>query len=226
MLNGKWFHMVAGGICMLLCASVHAQQMYRCGKAFQDTPCDGNQQINSAPAAAGNSNTGRSPSGALNVACTRRGEDAQKIVWAKEAGRTEEQQLAAASNSEQRRLIVEVYRRRGTSGDIRNATEGECVAEQEKAAQAAALLRAMQGGSPVAAPAPAAPSGPSEADKAAEKRDALAVAERNKMSRCKSTMTELANVREQQRAGTSREGMDRLNQRQAETERTRRELGC
>src|SRR3954466_16070192 len=104
MHNGKWFQLVAGGICFLVCATAGAQQMYRCGKAFQDTPCDGNQQINSAPAAAAG-NAGRSSQGALNVGCTRRGEEAQKIVWAKEAGRTEEQQLAASSNPDQRQLI-------------------------------------------------------------------------------------------------------------------------
>ena len=41
-----------------------------------------------------------------------------------------------------------MYRRRGSSVDIRNGIEAECVAEKERAAQAAALLESAlkQGG--------------------------------------------------------------------------------
>ncbi len=199
-----------GFICVLLCASVHAQQTYRCGKVFQDQPCDGNTQINSpAPSARGGAQNAATQTS--DPACARRGEEAQKVVWAKEAGRTEEMQLAATTSSEQKRLISDVYRRRGTSTEMRAAIEGDCNAERDRAAQAAALIQAgrlLQQDTRTAAPA--APSGPTAEQQAASKRESVAAAEAAKQSRCKSLNARL----EQERTGT------------ADSERARRQAGC
>ena len=230
MNRATWTVVTAGLICVMWSAGAQAQQTYRCGKVFQDRPCDGNQQINSPPS----SSSSTSSSGAQNAArqsgsadCARRGEEAQKIVWAKEAGRTEEMQLAATPAFEQKKLIADVYRRKGTSGEMRAAIEAECNAERERAAQAAALISAgralQQENRPVA---PAAAAAPSEAEQAAAKRGAVASTEAAKQSRCKYLSARLTSIRSEQRAGTSAGSMDRLNQEYADTERSRRDTGC
>ena len=223
MNRATWIGVTAGAICVMLSAGAQAQQTYRCGKVFQDRPCDGNQPINS-PSTGGAPNAARH---AGSADCARRGEEAQKIVWAKEAGRTEEMQLAATPGFEQKKLIADVYRRKGTSGEMRSAIEADCNAERERAAQAAALISAgralQQENRPVA---PAATSGPSEAEQAAAKREAVASAEAQKQSRCKSLNARLTSIRSEQRAGTSAGSMDRLNQEYADTERSRRDTGC
>jgi len=227
MNRANWVKITLAGICLLLCAHVQAQQTYRCGKVFQDRPCDGNLQINSPPPASGAAQTSPAARPGGYPECARRGEEAQKIVWAKEAGRTEEMQLAATTSTEQKRLISDVYRRRGTSGEMRTAIETDCNADRDRAAQAAALINAgqllQQQGQPAA---PAASSGPSDAERAAAKRDSVAAAEANKQNRCRSLNARLTSIREQQRGGTSAESMDRLNREYADTERSRRDIGC
>src|SRR4030067_762715 len=116
----------------------HAQKMYRCGNVYQDRPCAGEQQkiIGSTGAASA------SAAPAVEGHCAQRGANAQKIMWAKETGRTEEMQLSAASSGEERKLIAEVYRKRGPSVEVRAAIEADCTAERQRAAQAAALIEA------------------------------------------------------------------------------------
>ena len=129
---------------LLLSMPIFAQQMYRCGSTYQDRPCDG-AQPGKKLGGSGNSSAAEassSPKPAVDLNCTRRGSDAEKIKWTREAGRTEEMQLAAARDSGQRALISEVYGRSGTSGEVRAAVEAECMAEKDRAAQAAVLMEA------------------------------------------------------------------------------------
>lgn len=225
MNRAKSIQITIGVICLLLCTYVQAQQMYRCGKVFQDRPCDGSQQINTPPAATGTAqNSVRAPT---DLECARRGEEAQRIVWAKEAGRTEEMQLASA-NPGQRQLISNVYRRRGTSGELRAAIEADCVAEKERAAQAAALISAgskmlEQGKS---AP-PSSPNGPSYGDQSAGARSKPMVAsDAQKKSNCSKLSARLVEIRNTQRGGLSAAAMDNLNREYAETDKARRDAGC
>jgi hypothetical protein len=229
MTRAQWITVTMAGIGVLLCTHVQAQQMYRCGKVFQDRPCDGNQQINTPAASSSTAQNAARP--ATNQECVRRGEEAQKIVWAKEAGRTEEMQLAAASPA-QKQLISDVYRRRGTSTEMRAAIEADCNAEKERAAQAAALISA---GNKMLEPnrsaAPSSAGGSGDAGQSATAvptptRESLAAAEAKKQDRCKSLNSQLTRIREQQRRGTSAANMDRLNSEYAETDRTRRDEGC
>jgi hypothetical protein len=120
-----------------------AQKMYRCGSNYQDRPCSGQDSRVISRSGAGQDAPAAAP---VDAACARRAADAQKVAWVRETGKTEAEQVAAQPG--QRELIAQVYRRRGSSVDIRNGIEAECVAEKERAAQAAALLESAlkQGG--------------------------------------------------------------------------------
>jgi hypothetical protein len=116
-------------------ASVPAgsQTLYRCGSNYQDRPCEGKDQKEIKI-----TNTSNADAGAKNGVdnqCTARGAAAQKIVWSREGGATMDKMLADAKSPEQKKLVTDVYEKRGTSSEIRAAIEAECVAEKEKAAK-------------------------------------------------------------------------------------------
>lgn len=217
----RWAGLAAMFLLAGVAASAHAQKMYRCGSTYQDRPCAGEQQ-GKVIGSTGTSRPAAAP--AADPYCVQRGEQAQKIMWAKEAGRTEEMQLSASSHPEERKLIGEVYRKRGSSVEVRAAIEADCVAERQRAAQAAAMVEAaakLQGqNAPVPAPAPAqAPA--ADPDAATRQQEAAA-----KKARCDRFAARLDNIRNSQRAGGSGAMMDRLRQQQRETERERDAAGC
>ena len=222
---------------LLFVTQADAQKLYRCGNTSQDRPCDAGRQgrvVGSAGA--------QSPAASArnqDPACTQRGADALKIIWSREGGATKERQLAetdrkglsAAKREEEIQLIESVYRKRGSAPDIRAAVEAECVAEKERAAQAAALAAAaarLQGGTP-AAPT-AVPGGPSEAElRAAETRrreEAAASEEESRKSRCADLVRQNENIRRQERAGGSGATMDRLYEQRRDVEARMSREGC
>lgn len=211
-----------------MAASAHAQKMYRCGNTYQDRPCMGEQPGK----VIGSTGTPR-PAAAAPAAdpyCAQRGEKAQKIMWAKEAGRTEEMQLSAATQPEERKLVGEVYRKRGSSVEVRAAIEADCMDERKRAAQAAALMEAaakLQGQSAPAAAA--APPVAREADPAASEqrqREAAARKEADKKTRCDRIASRIESIRNSQRAGGSATTMDSLRQQQQKTEKEWNDAGC
>jgi hypothetical protein len=157
---------------------------------------------------------------------------AQKIKWQREAGRTQQDQVAAAGGDAQG-LIADVYRRQGTSAQVRSAIEQDCVAEQARNAQAVALLAAAgktpgangsaaaagdghaNGGAaaaPDGAPAAREPAGPTAADL--------------KKATCQPLDEQLADVRSRQRAGGTVQAMEALRQQDATLTGKRRAAGC
>jgi hypothetical protein len=61
-------------------------------------------------------------------------------MWAREAGQTSEAQLQAATSMETKGLITNVYRKKGSSVEVRAAIKADCIADKENAAKAAILL--------------------------------------------------------------------------------------
>ncbi|HCN88808.1 MAG TPA: hypothetical protein DIT28_06470 [Oxalobacteraceae bacterium] len=192
--------------------------MYRCGKTYQDRPCDNGQQgkvigNSEAPHATGKS--------VVDASCARRGNDAQKIVWSRGAGALQDQLQAAAGSGEQRKLIADVYAIRGTSSAVRAAIETDCVQEKEKSALAATML----GG---AGNAPSAPSTdmPRKADdsgaEAARRADNAARANRTAAARkralCGDLKVQSDRNRSSQRGGGDVAQMERLNQQRRATD--------
>ena len=68
----------------------------------------------------------------IDADCKQRGDATKKISWAREVGRTLDQQLESANDGHTQALMRDVYNHRGSSLDIRNAIEQECMQQKEQ----------------------------------------------------------------------------------------------
>lgn len=210
-------------------------QLFRCGNAYQDHPCEGNQI---AQPVKGVGQTKRSASSSANPErthpeCAQRGEDALKIVWAREAGVTEETASASETNPKRQQLITGVYRVRGSSPEVRARIEAECKTEMEERARVLALQGAMvkAGVAPAVQTAPGAPGAMPSADRnASEEKDAESTHQRReantKKEKCDRLSSSLQANRNQQRQGGGAAEMDKLNRQRWDLERDFRQVGC
>src|SRR6266850_2003816 len=123
---------------MLLCGSALSQTLYKCGRTYQDRPCDDGKGTSMGAATSSPGVT----SGATDAECVQRGQDSLKIVWAREGGATEERMLAEAATPAQRRLVQEVYRKRGSASQIQSAIATDCIAQKQQIERDAALAAA------------------------------------------------------------------------------------
>lgn len=204
-----------------------AAQMYRCGNSYQDRPCEAGQAGKLVGISATSSPMRKTAS---DSECAQRGANVQKIMWARESGATAENQLAEAKRSDERKLIRDVYQKRGTTPEVRSAIEADCVAEKERLIQAAALAAAAAklSGQPTLPAEPPVPHLPNKSDTSAA--EALARGEvlrrETKQKHCESLASQLEDIRRLQRAGATSEGMERLNQKRRDVEKTKGETGC
>jgi hypothetical protein len=119
-----------------------ADDLYRCGNTYQDKPCKnaasskpvGRSSVNKNSAhidykVTTNNNTVPT---VVNVDCKRRGVSAKKIMRMREAGKTVDDQLNAEPDSVSQALIKDVYSHTGSSFQVQNAIEHECIQQQEK----------------------------------------------------------------------------------------------
>jgi len=226
---------VVGGLVLAgLALPVAAQKMYRCGSVYQDHPCAGEQPGK----VIGHSGATLATTGpSVDPDCAARGARSQKISWAREAGRTQDEQLRDAPQDTG--LINEVYSQRGSAPAVRQAIEASCMAAKERALQAAALAGAaakLRGEdaarAPGSTPAPAAVTNnagnnavnSNAADDAARRRaesDAV-----SKKLKCGSIANRIRSIRDSQRAGGSADTMDRLRLQLQEMEGASRDAGC
>ena len=160
-----------------------------------------------------------------------------KVVWAWEGGASAERQLdeinrgsgvSEALKVQDRRLVADVYRQRGTSNQVRARIEAECMAEKEEKARAKALADALiksgvkpqpsstPGGTTTAPAGAAAQAGTSSSEREAAERK----------SRCRNLNAQLQSVRDQQRTGGSAATMDQLNRSYQNVTRGLAEAGC
>lgn len=121
--------------------AVSAQTLYRCGKTFQDRPCDAGVEGK----AIGKANTQAIAPASQDPVCAQQGSAAQKVRWDKEAGRSEADQIASAS---QRGLSGEfihyVYAMTGSAAQVKARVETDCLAEKERERAARATAQAAQ----------------------------------------------------------------------------------
>jgi len=216
---------------LMATGAVQAQKkMYRCGSSYQDHPCAGDQPSK----VIGQSGATLAASTPVDAACSARGVRSQKISWAREAGRTQQEQLDAMPH--EAGLINEIYNQRGTAAVIRSAVEANCMAAKDRESQAAALesaaARLRQGdasaaSSPSSSPAgssAAPPTAPPAADDAARRRaesDAI-----SKKLRCTSLTNRIRGINDTMRRGASGTEMDRLKQQVQELNAAVRNAGC
>ncbi len=157
--NLFWLAVVAGTFCS---PALAGGTMFRCGSSYQDRPCDAGQPakvINSSGVARDQapsvSSAPSSPTAAVAPApiavvkvdaeCAALGNRAKQVVWAKESGRTAEVQLAAAITDADRRLIADVFNRRGSSLEVRQAVESDCMAAKSSAGGLANICQVLKG---------------------------------------------------------------------------------
>lgn len=216
---GALISLLAG---IVLCAPAQAQTMYRCGKTYQDRPCDNGQQgkvIGSSEAPQASS------ASVIDASCARRGDAARKIVWSREGGALQDQLLAAARSGEQRKLIADVYAIRGTSSAVRASIEADCVQEKEKAALAAAMLGNLGAAPSNDAPRKADDSGAETARRAANVASNEQATAR-KRALCNDLKAQSDHNRSSQRSGGSVGTMERLNQQKRDTDSDLKAAGC
>lgn len=125
-------HLAWSGLLLAGMTPLAAQTLYRCGNTYQDKPCTNGQQGKVVTILKG----GETKDGLLDVKCSQRGQDAQKIMWAREAGASENEMRDKAKGEAERELVTSVYRQRGTSTQVRQSVEAACIADKEKAGTA------------------------------------------------------------------------------------------
>jgi hypothetical protein len=206
----------------------HAQAMYRCGTVYQDHPCEGTQQGK----VIGRTGVSQASTATATVdaACTRRGAAAQKLVWAREGGATEERALGEARSAEERNIIFEVYRNRASAPDVRAAVEANCAREKDRADQASVLMEAARMLDPTIAAKSQAPARGTEPEKSPTympvAQDIAAREASHKKSECRYLTTRLEQISADQRAGGSAVRMDGLNQQQRDMNSRFSQAGC
>lgn len=209
---------------VVVCASgASAQRMYRCGSSYQDRPCEAgvpDKVFRSGGAEAASANTLKA---VADLDCIKRGADAQQIVWARESGKTADDQSRQAQNDQQRRLIAEVYAVRGSAPLVRDAIQAKCQQDKEQAAQAAALmaaaLKAQGGGNPVPELRPVANDTAGETSTAKPPPTSSSTT-------CDGFKAQLESIRSQERMGGSAQVMESLRQRRSGIEKAARAQGC
>jgi hypothetical protein len=127
-ISSLWY--CPGLLCVLLTgmAPLAAQTLYRCGNTYQDKPCSNGQQGKVVTILKG----AEAKDGLLDVNCSQKGQDAQKIMWARESGMTEKEMLDKAKTASERELVMSVYRQRGSSAQIRQSVEAACIADKDR----------------------------------------------------------------------------------------------
>lgn len=198
--------------------SASAQSLYRCGNTYQDKPCEKGDQkvvgVNRAAAA--------NEKPALDLACSRLGEQAKKIIWMREGGALKEKLLSEANSEEQRKLIVDVYSIRGNSTDVRSAIENECMAQK---ANDRLLGKVSADTASASTPKKSAAS-----EQKAETGKSLSANQdandKQKKQLCSLLRNQITSARDAQRAGASADQQDTLNQQKRDLESQLKTSGC
>jgi hypothetical protein len=206
--------------------SSHAQAKYRCGNSFQDKPCvdgKGNMIGRQASAQQGQQASDAKEKVIIDTQCTKRGNDALKIIWKRDGGALQADLLANAHSGEQRELIGDVYANRGNAIDVRKKIESECMAAKESPLS---RLKKMQQDSKIS----------NDIDTQAQRKE-LDVstnsdelngmkAEKIKLQKCESIKSQLIVLKHEMRAGGDAQSMDSMNSQRRALDKELRTLNC
>ena len=190
----------------------HAQHMYRCGKTFQDRPCEnGEGQV------IGSTGSHAAQSAVSDYYCSQQGKAAAQIRWQKEAGKTEAEQLA--QNAPNPDFIRYVYAKKGAAEDVRKEVEADCMA-----------TRHPLPGAPIQAAMPTAditekPSVNAQGGSAGIDASSAAQSSRNAAT-CDQLHQSEQSIQAQQRKGGSAATMESLDQQLRQQRERIRKAGC
>ena len=241
MKYSQWLGLIFTSVGLLFSVSAQAQKTYRCGSVYQDRPCDTAQpskEVRNVGAASAQA-TG-SVGQIADQQCKQRGNDSQKIVWARQSGTLADKLIADVATKgldanraeEEKDLILAVYQKpRGSAVEVRAAIEADCMEAKKQVALAASLIAAavkLQGKDTTAVGGQTSVSG--GAMQSSEKTQASSgasgkVASSN-TSMCSGLTSRIDPIKASQRTGGSVTDMESWNRqrRAAEAERTR--AGC
>lgn len=213
---------VAGSAMSIWSWPVAAQTMYRCGSSYQDRPCDNAQQGKIIGTVSASRPAGATEKPLIDLSCTRRGEEAKKIIWSREGGAQQDKLMAQATSAENRKLIADVYAIRANASEVRAAIERDCMAEKARGGQAGYMADDDTSGPARNAErnAERKPSASADADKRMENQAA------RKRALCELLKSQLANNRNEQRNGGAGAAMDSLNQQRRDRENDLKAAGC
>jgi len=132
-------------VCLLVLFAQNAlaEDMYRCGNTYQDTPCKGggSKPINKKPfkpSPVNNSSVSKkeiasnTPASAADADCKKQGEAAKLIIKLRDSGVTADEQIAIATDSAAVARIKDAYSRSGSAFQVQNAVERECLQQEQK----------------------------------------------------------------------------------------------
>jgi hypothetical protein len=127
-------------VCIIFADAALANDVYRCGTSYQDTPCKNtaSKPINAKPERKNVTTSVSKPTqkvqipASANTDCKLRGESAKSIANMRDTGLSEDSLKANAADSYTAALVTDVYKRTGSAFQIQNAIERECVQQQQK----------------------------------------------------------------------------------------------
>ena len=218
--------------CLMMSVLIYAQSafaanLYRCGSSYQDTPCKDAASTKSIKKITQSANQ---PGQYVDSDCKKRGEDAKKIMWAREVGKTAEQQLEEGTYSSN--LISEVYNRRGSSLEVKNAIEQECMKQKEQDKATNALIDALKarGDKNAAAYSPTGKSSAAsqEAEQSSQKvSDSGATSSLDdKKNKCAEIKYQADSLAAKRRKGGSPKYMEEWRSELEQSESSMKSLGC
>ena len=233
----------AAGIALLVCTqAAPAASFYRCGSSYQDTPCASagvnNKTIKSSAKTTSSvsSNDDLQQFAKIDADCKQRGDATKKISWAREGGKTLDQQLESAKDGHTQALMRDVYNHRGSSLDIRNAIEQECMQQKEQDKLADKLIIEAQklrnsGKAGIASPASSNtqlnPTSGEINNNETKTSDAESRAKPDdNKTKCSGLKTDAEDVATQRRKGGDVNYMNYLKQKQDKIESQLKAAGC
>ena len=217
--------------------STIAASLYRCGNSYQDTPCKEatTKPIKNITQSSTKTADENQVVQKIDADCKQRGDAAKKIMWAREVGKTADQQIEEAQSSYSKALVRDVYNHRGSSLEVKNAIEQECMQQKdqdrlaEKLIIEAERLRGNRGISVESSVDSRTQLKPTqEPDQAGQKVSVVENAPDSdeKKSKCTDLKSKVENIVGKRRTGGGASYMNDLKLRQDQLESDMRSQGC
>jgi hypothetical protein len=209
--------------------STIAANLYRCGNSYQDTPCKDSTSSKPVKKIAQSSNQ---PTQHIDADCKQRGDEAKKIMWAREVGKTADQQIEEGVAS--KGLIREVYNLRGSSLEVKNAIEKECMVQKEQDRAANAMIEALKSrgdknasidNSSISKPDPNASQEQSQTEQKVSAKGTMSASEDKKI-KCSDLKYQIDRIVVKRRTGGGARYMNDLRMEQEQLETNMKSLAC